>query len=134
MIDLSKLHAVIVDDEILKAVEIRKALNFNRITDVGIVSNQEKLWDAVYENNNGGKKVDLIVTDMRYPLTAGGRVDRDAGFKLIERMKEEQIEIPVIICSTSNYEGVAGILGSVWYRGEAGDLGADFKEVLDRLS
>lgn len=134
MIGLSKLHAVIVDDEILKAIDIRKALSFNRITDIDIVSNQEKVWDAIYESNNDGKKVDLIVTDMQYPLTAGGCVDRDAGFKLIERMKEEKIEIPVIICSTGNYEGVTGILGSVWYRGDASDLGAGFKEVLGRLS
>ena len=133
MIDLSKFHAVIVDDGILKAIDIRKALNFNRITNVDIVSNQEKLWEAIYESKNSSKKVDLIVTDMQYPLMAGGRVDKDAGFKLIERMKEEQIEIPVIICSTSNYEGVTGILGSVWYRGEAGDLEGDFKEVLGRI-
>ena len=133
MIDLSKLHAVIVDDEILKAVDIRKALNFNRITDVDIVSNQEKVWEAIYESKNGGKKVDLIVTDMQYPLTAGGCIDTDAGFKLIERMEKEQIEIPVIICSTSNYQGVTGILGSVWYRGEEHDMGMEFKEVLGRL-
>ena len=134
MMDLSKLHAVIVDDEILKAVAIRKALNFNRITGVDIVSNQDKVWEAIYESKNGGKKVDLIVTDMQYPLTAGGRIDMDAGFKLIERMEKEQIDIPVIICSTSNYQGVAGILGSVWYRETDNDLSWEFKEVLGRLA
>ena len=134
MSNLSKFHAVIIDDGILKAIDIRKALNFNRITNVDIVSNQEKLWEAIYESKNGSKKVDLIVTDMQYPLKAGGRVDREAGFKLIERMKEEQIEIPVIICSTGNYEGVTGILGSVWYRGDVSDLETDFKEILGRLS
>ena len=133
MIDLPKLHAVIVDDEILKAVAIRKALNFNRITDVDIVSNQKKVWEAIYESKNGGKKVDLIVTDMQYPLTAGGRIDTDAGFKLIERMEKEQIDIPIIICSTSNYQGAAGVLGSVWCRKKDDDLGMEFKEVLDRL-
>ena len=133
MIDLSKLHAVIVDDEILKAVAIRKALNFNRITDVDIVSDQEKVWEVIYESKNDGKKVDLIVTDMQYPLTAGGRIDTDAGFKLIERMEKEQIEIPIIICSTGNYQGVDSILGSVWYRETDTDLGWEFKEVLGRL-
>lgn len=133
MIDFSKLHAIIVDDEILKAVAIRKALNFNRIRDVDIVSNQEKVWEAVYESKNGGKKVDLIVTDMQYPLTAGGCIDKDAGFKLIERMEKEQIDIPIIICSTSNYQGVAGILGSVWYRESDNDLGMEFREILGGL-
>ena len=62
MFEQDRLHAVIVDDEIRKAVAIRKTLNFNRITDVDIVSNQEKVWEAIYESKNGGKKVDLIVT------------------------------------------------------------------------
>ena len=133
MIYLSKLHAIIADDEILKAIAIRKALNFNRISDVYIVNNQEKVWEAIYESQNGGKKIDLIVTDMQYPLTAGGRIDTDAGFKLIERMEKEQKEIPIIICSTSNYQGVEGILGSVWYREIDNDLGWEFKEVLSKL-
>ena len=42
--DLSKLHAVIVVDDIYKAIDIRKALEFNRIIDVDIVRDQEKLW------------------------------------------------------------------------------------------
>lgn len=80
----------------------------------------------------GAKKVDLIVTDMRYPLTAGSDTDVEAGFKLIERMEKEHIDIPVIICSSSNYESVDGILGSVWYR-ENDDINLKFKEVLSRL-
>ena len=67
--DLSKLHAVIVDDSIIKAMEIRKALEFNRITDVDIVRNQEQLWGIIYEGKERRKKVDLIVTDMRYQMT-----------------------------------------------------------------
>ena len=58
--------------------------------------------------------------------------DVEAGFKLIERMEEEHIDIPVIICSSSNYESVKGILGSVWYR-QNDDINLQFKAVLSRL-
>lgn len=91
------------------------------------------MWETIYESKNGGRKIDLIVTDMQYLLTAGGRIDTDAGFKLIERMGKEQIDIPIIICSTGNYQGVEGILGSVWYREIDNDLGWEFKEVLSKL-
>ena len=47
---------------------IRKALEFNRITDVDIVRNQEQLWGIIYEGKERRKKVDLIVTDMRYQI------------------------------------------------------------------
>ena len=130
--DLSKLHAVIVDDSILKAIEIRKALEFNRITNVDIVRNQGQLWEKINDGKKGGNRVNLIVTDMRYPLTAGADTDNEAGFKLIERMEQEHIDIPVIICSSSNYESVKGILGSVWYR-QNDDINLQFREVLSRL-
>lgn len=130
--DLSKLHAVIVDDSILKAMDISKALEFSRITDVDIVRNQEQLWEKIYDGEKGGNRVNLIVTDMRYPLTTGADTDVEAGFKLIERMEEEHIDIPVIICSSSNYESVKGILGNVWYR-QNDDINLQFKAVLSRL-
>lgn len=129
--DLSKLHVVIVDDNIYKILEIRKALKANRITDIDDVGDQEKLWERIY-GTDGAKRPDLIVTDMQYPLTAGSGIDKEAGLKLIERMKEEQIDIPVIICSESNYEGVRGILGSVWYR-EDHDIMLPLRDVLSRL-
>lgn len=130
--DLSKIHAVIADDDIIKAFEIRSAMEINGITDVDIVRDQEKLWEKIYGNGQDARKPDLIVTDMQYPLTAGAGVDKEAGFKLIERMEKEQINIPVIICSSGNYESVPGALGAVWYTGRR-DIHSDFKEVLRTL-
>ena len=57
------------------------------------MKNQEKLWEQIY---HGEDKIDLIVTDMQYPLEAGEAIDEEAGFKLIERMKKEKIEIPIL--------------------------------------
>ena len=44
------------------------------------VRNQEKLWEQIY---HGEDKIDLIVTDMQYPLEMGEAVDEEAGLKLI---------------------------------------------------
>lgn len=126
--DLSKVKAVIVDDDVFKGADIRKALEFNGIRNVMTVRNQESLWEQIY---HGEEKMDLIVTDMQYPLEAGEVVDEEAGFKLIERMEKEKIDIPVIVCSSLNYS-IPNILGSVWYN-ELNDLNSDFKTVLGKL-
>lgn len=126
--DLSKIKAVIADDDVLKRADIRKALEFNGVRNIMTVRNQEKLWEQIY---HGEDKIGLIVTDMQYPLEAGEAVDEEAGLKLIERMKQEEIDIPVIVCSSLNYS-IPGILGSAWYN-ELNDLNSDFKEMLGRL-
>ena len=86
------------------------------------------LWNQIY---HGEDKIDLIVTDMQYPLEAGETVDEEAGFKLIERMEKEKIDIPVIVCSSLNYS-IPNILGSVWYN-ELSDLNSKFEEALSKL-
>ncbi len=126
--DLPKIKAVIADDDVIKGADIRKALEFNGIRNIMTVRNQEKLWEQIY---HGEDKIDLIVTDMQYPLEAGEAVDEEAGLKLIERMKKEKINVPVIVCSSLNYS-IPDILGSVWYN-ELNDLDLSFKEVLGRL-
>ena len=126
--ELSKIHAVIADDDVFKETNIRKALEFNGIRNIISVRNQKKLWEQIY---HGEDKIDLIVTDMQYPLEAGEAVHKEAGFKLIERMEKEKIRIPVIVCSSLNYR-IPDRFGSVCYN-ERNDLNAKFKEVLGKL-
>lgn len=126
--DLSRINAVIADDDVMKGADIRKALEFNGVRNIMTVRNQEKLWEQIY---HGEDKIDLIVTDMQYPLEAGEAVDEEAGLKLIERMRKENIDIPVIVCSSLNYS-IPDILGSVWYN-ELNDLDSNFREVLGKL-
>ena len=126
--DLSKIKAVVVDDDVFKGSDIRKALEFNGIKSIMTVRNQEKLWEQICR---GEEKIGLIVTDMQYPLGEGEAVDEEAGLKLIERMEKEKIEIPVIVCSSLNYR-IPNILGSIWYN-KLNDLDFSFKEVLGKL-
>ena len=125
---INVIKAVIVDDDVFKRTDIRKALEFNGIRNIITVGSQEKLWEQIYQ---GEDKIDLIVTDIQYPLEEGETVDEEAGFKLIERMKKEKIDIPVIVCSSLNYS-IPDILGSVWYN-RLNDLEDGFREVLSKL-
>lgn len=126
--NFSNIKAIIVDDDVFKRTDIRKALEFNGIRNIITVGSQEKLWEQIYQ---GEDKIDLIVTDIQYPLEEGEAADEEAGFKLIERMKKEKIDIPVIVCSSLNYS-ISDILGSVWYN-RLNDLEDGFREVLSKL-
>ena len=119
---------LLVEDNIYKAVDIKRALGAcgtMNITHVGFFEDAlEKLEeDATF---------DLIITDMCYPLYRGEDTDDEAGFKLIEYLKTMQYEIPVVICSTSNYENVEMIFGAVWYS-ELNDIKRDFKRIIEKL-
>ena len=44
----------------------------------------------------------------------GEKENEEAGFILLEKMKQREHPIPVIICSSQNYRSPDG-LGTVWY-------------------
>lgn len=52
-------------------------------------------------------------------------------YDLKKQLKEEKLEIPVIICSGRNYTEPR-MLGAVWYN-ELSDLNREFREVLKKL-
>lgn len=129
--NLSDIKALVIEDNVYKTVDIKRALSFCGINNVTIAGNQEAGFNIIYESEGQGSPVGLIITDMHYPLESGTIADREAGFKLIDKLKKEEIEIPVIICSTLNYK-VPDILGTVWYN-DLRDLNIDFKEILEKL-
>ena len=117
------------EDNAIKHYRIRRALENCGMSIIDYTNNQEeglkKLKEAMV-----AVPYDLIVTDMNYPLVQGGESDIHAGFKLIEKLKKENIEISVIICSTIRYSG-NDVLGAVWYN-ELRDIEEDFREILNR--
>lgn len=128
---MSDLQVLVVDDNVFKAVDIKKALEFNGIRNITLVRNQEDVWGEIDKSKENGKSIDLIVTDMHYPLESGLEADYNAGYILLERMKERGIQIPVIVCSTQNFHS-PDALGTVWYN-ELRDIESDFKEILRNL-
>ena len=124
-------RALIVDDEVIKYMEIKKALEFSGIREIQIVGDQEAVWEEIEKAENRGEKFDLIVTDMHYPLREREKPNPDAGFILLDEMEKRGYQIPVIICSSLNFREPRA-LGCVWYR-ENGNLEFDFKDVLQRM-
>lgn len=116
-----------MDDDVFKAMDIKKALAFNGVRNVTIVHNQEAVWSEI----DNGKQIDVIVTDMHYPLKPRLEANHNAGFILIEQMKEKGIEIPVIICSSRNFRS-SDVLGTVWYN-RLRDIEHDFGELLQKI-
>ena len=129
--NLSELKALIVDDNVYKTIDIKRALEYSGIKNIITARNQEDGFELIYQSRRTKAPIGLIVTDMRYPLASGMDEDREAGFKLIERLNAERLNIPVIICSTSNIKEPS-ILGTVWYSALS-DLNQDFQKILERL-
>lgn len=126
---LSELKVLVVDDDFIKAMDIKRALEMNDIRDILTVRNQEAVWEEVEKEENG--KIDLIVTDMNYPMYPGGDINPEAGFVLLDKIEQRDLNIPVIICSTRNFREPKA-LGIIRYHKNA-DLGFEFQEVLQKL-
>lgn len=120
------MKALVIDDNIFKQIDIKRALEWNSIRNIDGASYQDEALEKIRNNN-----YNLIVTDMHYPLEKGADSDREAGYKLIEILEKENLEIPIIICSSQNWTAPK-ILGTVWYN-KSRDLNWDFKEVLQNL-
>lgn len=110
---IKDLRILVVDDNVYKLMSIKRALEYNGVTMITTVNNQE---DVFSELAIPGAHYDVIVTDMQYPLTSGSSVNCDAGYILIDRLKEQKIDIPVIICSSDNVSP-GDAIGTVWYNG-----------------
>lgn len=129
--DYSKLRVLIMEDSVYKAMDITKALEYCGVRDIQRVRNQEAGFELIYDRLEQGSPIQLIVSDMHYPLAPGEEPDHDAGEILISRLRQERLRIPVIICSSRNLTEPEA-LGTVWYN-ELQDLNRDFKEILNRL-
>lgn len=122
------IKALVLDDDAIKGIKITRALKECGVKEVISVEDQESGFEKVYQEEKKGQPFTLIVTDMHYPVRQGVVADPKAGLKLIERVKEEGLDIPIIVCSSDNFQ-IENILGTVWYS-EIRDLREDFMEVL----
>lgn len=123
--------ALVIDDNVFKANDICKALRECGVRNIIQVDNQEDAFEEIYRSINEDKSIDLVVTDMHYPVKKGQEADTESGFIFIKRMKSEDIDIPIIICSSLNFEA-PDVAGVVWYS-KIRDLREDFMEVIKNI-
>lgn len=127
---LSELKVLLVEDNVYKRIDIRNALSLYGIKNVICVNFLQAGLEEIYKSMNA-EPISLIITDMHYPIERVGEAVTDAGNQLIKRLQNEDINIPVIVCSSVPYQ-IPEILGTIWYD-ERRDLNRDIKELLDKL-
>lgn len=118
-----------VEDYPPKHYEIKSALNQLGITDITLEESENSAIISVLESIENNKPYDLIISDMQFPLFTNGRPDDDAGLTLLAELKEHEIDIPVIFCSSFRLD-IPGVLGCVHYTKNT-DLWEEFKKLID---
>lgn len=99
-----------IEDTATKHAAICKVLRKAGITDMDWAKNLEDGLELLREH---AMDYDLVITDMYYPLKPGDE-PAEAGELLMDKMKELQLSIPIIVCSSIRYS-YGNILGNVFY-------------------
>ena len=81
-------------------------MEYSGVSDITRVRDQESAFEAIYEGIKNKAPFGLIVTDMHYPLEKGMEAERDAGYILIERLKDENVK-ELILALSATLEGDA---------------------------
>ena len=101
------------EDNVFKYHDICKVLKDELSVTVDQASNLEKGVEMLQKAYDEGRSYDLIITDMWFPVRFGEKPEQ-SGELLIKTLEKRQLNIPVIMCSSINYQ-IPGILGSVHY-------------------
>lgn len=99
-----------IEDEAVKHSNICKILKKYGIAEIDWAKNLEDAIQMVKEHST---EYGLLITDMFYPLESGGEAVQ-SGEIFITKMKEMEIEVPIILCSSVRYQ-IPDILGTVYY-------------------
>lgn len=124
------MKVLYIEDDIFKQHDICKALSTCGVNDVDWCDNISEGWQKVMSSMEGEKQYDLIITDMYYPVEPGG-VEVRAGDVLIDRVINNKITIPVILCSSANLN-YSNIYGCVYYN-EMRNWEADLQMLVRKL-
>lgn len=123
-----KIKKVInIEDTMMKHIAILRALKKVGITDVAHATNAEDgiaMIEEAIEENDG---YDLLITDMHFPIN--GVAQEEAGLYVIETLKEKEIEIPIVVCSSVRYR-IDDIVECIFYNERSGDLDGDIRNVV----
>ncbi|MCD8038489.1 MAG: response regulator [Lachnospiraceae bacterium] len=107
------MYVLNVEDDAWKHRDICKVLESCGVKQIDRAGNLEEGLGMLGRSVSQEKPYDLIVTDMYYPLSPGGSEAR-AGMLLIEKVKEMNCAIPIVVCSSVELK-IPGILGAVHY-------------------
>lgn len=107
------MYILNLEDNAIKHNAITKALRSTGRVEMDWARNLADGIEKIQTQIENGRPYDLIITDMWYPEEAGSG-DAQSGLKLIQLIQEKSWNIPIILCSSMNYQ-MPDILGSVHY-------------------
>ena len=104
------MKALYFEDDLDKYLEVSGLLEQIHVQVVWATNLKEGL-----QKLDTAEPFDLIITDMQFPLTSVTASFSDsAGVQVLMAVRERRLQIPVILCSSVNYD-LAGTYGNVWY-------------------
>jgi len=115
-----------VEDSSAKYMDVANELKRLGVQDIEWVSSADK---AVETLKNAELPFDLFLFDMHFNYF--GVDDREAGEKLMYRLREEGYETPVIFCSTGNWK-IPGAFGNIHYHPDR-DWEDEAAELINKL-
>lgn len=107
-----------LDDSNSKRMEVQSVLKRMGIRGSVWVQSVEEGVTALQQAIAEGTPFDAAITDMHYPVRAGGPAELKAGRILIQTLKEQQIDVPVIVFSTSRLQE-EDAFATIWYDARA---------------
>lgn len=108
-----KIKKVInIEDTVLKHIAIKKELEAEGIRQVVRADNAEKGIEEIERAEATGEPYDLLICDMHFNFF--GKDDLEAGEKTLKLLRKKGIGIPVIFCSSQNWQ-IPGAVGTVFY-------------------
>ena len=99
------------EDDLNKYMDIASVLKSVGVTDVIWVESLEKGMQILDENAN---EIDVIISDMYFPIKASGKPDGAAGEEVLKMVKEKHYEIPVIMISSDRIV-IPEAYKCIWY-------------------
>lgn len=127
-----KIEKVInIEDTILKHIAIKRALNKCGVILVDQEETAEKGIEQIEKAIKEENPYDLLVLDMHF--CANGINDKRAGLYVIEQLKNKNIQIPIVVCSSIRFENLDRVEACIYYNEWSGDLDFDIKEIVEKL-
>ena len=122
-----------IEDTMSKHVAVRRSLNKCGINDSMIehaTTAMEGLAmiDSAIEEGN---PYSVLVLDMYFPIFPRERMTQ-AGLYVMEELKNKNIDIPIIICSSVRLS-IPEVVGCIYYNEWKGDLDADMREMIEKV-
>ena len=101
------------EDNVFKHHDISKTIKDEISAKIDQASNFSDGIELLQKAYEEGNPYDLIITDMWFPEKFGDKPEQ-SGELLIKMLQERNMSVPVIMCSSINYQ-MPGIFGSVHY-------------------